>query len=220
MAAAAASPCPNLWRRLVVARQFDGLRLFLSDYFTPESRVLIRRNVVERVRAAGAVPHLRSRPLHRRRRRSLRLHPRRLHQLGELSLQRGLRGLGRRLPRPQLPAQLGQGGGRRLQRIGDLLRLRARRPDHQGLPQDAARPVQGPRRHAGQPAPARPLSGGPLHRPGRDVRHLPHDQPHHLLQPRGSLGGAARALSQQRGRGSALLRDGPDAGRRKPRNSC
>ncbi|HEY3887052.1 MAG TPA: UPF0182 family protein [Caulobacteraceae bacterium] len=39
----------NFWRRLVVARQFDGPRLFLSDYFTPQSRVLIRRNVVERV---------------------------------------------------------------------------------------------------------------------------------------------------------------------------
>jgi uncharacterized membrane protein (UPF0182 family) len=38
----------NLWRRLVVARQFDGLRLFISDYFTPQSRVMIRRNVVER----------------------------------------------------------------------------------------------------------------------------------------------------------------------------
>jgi uncharacterized membrane protein (UPF0182 family) len=42
-------PLSNLWRRLVVARQFDGLRLFLSDYFTPQSRVMIRRNVVERV---------------------------------------------------------------------------------------------------------------------------------------------------------------------------
>ena len=42
-------PLSDLWRRLVVARQFDGLRLFLSDYFAPESRVLIRRNVVERV---------------------------------------------------------------------------------------------------------------------------------------------------------------------------
>jgi hypothetical protein len=39
----------NVWRRLVFARRFDGLRLFLSDYFTPRSRVLIRRNVVERV---------------------------------------------------------------------------------------------------------------------------------------------------------------------------
>ena len=39
----------NLWRRIVVARAFDGLRLFISDYFTPESRVLIRRNIFERV---------------------------------------------------------------------------------------------------------------------------------------------------------------------------
>ncbi|HEY3798716.1 MAG TPA: UPF0182 family protein [Caulobacteraceae bacterium] len=39
----------GLWRKLVVARQFDGLRLFLSGYFTPQSRVLIRRNVAERV---------------------------------------------------------------------------------------------------------------------------------------------------------------------------
>ncbi|HEX4742105.1 MAG TPA: UPF0182 family protein [Caulobacteraceae bacterium] len=39
----------NFWRRLVIARQFDGLRLFISNYFTSQSRVLIRRNVVERV---------------------------------------------------------------------------------------------------------------------------------------------------------------------------
>ena len=39
----------NLWRKLVVAHEFDGLRLFISGYFTPASRVLIRRNVVERV---------------------------------------------------------------------------------------------------------------------------------------------------------------------------
>jgi uncharacterized protein len=42
-------PLSNLWRKLVIAHQFDGLRLFISDYFTPNSRVLIRRNVVERV---------------------------------------------------------------------------------------------------------------------------------------------------------------------------
>jgi uncharacterized membrane protein (UPF0182 family) len=39
----------NLWRKLVVARQFDGLRLFISGYFTPQSRVMLRRNIVERV---------------------------------------------------------------------------------------------------------------------------------------------------------------------------
>jgi uncharacterized membrane protein (UPF0182 family) len=39
----------NLWRKLVIARQFDGLRLFISGYFTPQSRVMLRRNIAERV---------------------------------------------------------------------------------------------------------------------------------------------------------------------------
>jgi uncharacterized membrane protein (UPF0182 family) len=42
-------PLSNFWRKLVVANQRDGLRLFISGYFTPESRVLLRRNIVERV---------------------------------------------------------------------------------------------------------------------------------------------------------------------------
>ena len=42
-------PLSNLWRKLVIARQFDGLRLFISGYFTPQSRVMLRRNIVERV---------------------------------------------------------------------------------------------------------------------------------------------------------------------------
>ena len=37
-------------------------------------------------------------------------------------------------------------------------------------------------RDAGESAAAHPLSGGYVHRAGRDVRHLPHDQPDHLLQ--------------------------------------
>jgi uncharacterized membrane protein (UPF0182 family) len=39
----------NLWRKLVIAHEFDGLRLFISEYFTAESRVLFRRDIVERV---------------------------------------------------------------------------------------------------------------------------------------------------------------------------
>ncbi len=39
----------NLWRKLVIAHEFDGLRLFISGYFTPQSRVMLRRNIVERV---------------------------------------------------------------------------------------------------------------------------------------------------------------------------
>ena len=40
----------NDWRKLVIAREFDGPRLFISGYFTPESRVMLRRNIVERAR--------------------------------------------------------------------------------------------------------------------------------------------------------------------------
>ena len=43
-------PLSSLWRKIAVARAFDGLRLFISDYFTPDSRILIRRNILERVR--------------------------------------------------------------------------------------------------------------------------------------------------------------------------
>jgi uncharacterized membrane protein (UPF0182 family) len=42
-------PISNLWRKLVFAREFDALPLFMSGYFTPESRVILRRNIVERV---------------------------------------------------------------------------------------------------------------------------------------------------------------------------
>ncbi len=44
-------PLSNFWRKLVFAREFDGLRLFISGYFTSESRVMLRRNIVERVQA-------------------------------------------------------------------------------------------------------------------------------------------------------------------------
>ena len=41
----------SLWQKLVVAREVDGLRLFVSQYFTSESRLLYRRNILERVQA-------------------------------------------------------------------------------------------------------------------------------------------------------------------------
>lgn len=40
----------DFWRKVVIAHEVDGLRLFISDYFTSESRILIRRNIAERVR--------------------------------------------------------------------------------------------------------------------------------------------------------------------------
>jgi uncharacterized protein len=42
-------PLSSFWRKLVVAHECDGPRLFISGYFVPESRVLLRRNIAERV---------------------------------------------------------------------------------------------------------------------------------------------------------------------------
>jgi uncharacterized membrane protein (UPF0182 family) len=39
----------SFWRKLVIAHETDGLRLFISEYFTADSRVLLWRNIVERV---------------------------------------------------------------------------------------------------------------------------------------------------------------------------
>jgi len=38
----------SFWRKLVVAHAFDGLNLFISGYFTPQSRVLFLRDIVDR----------------------------------------------------------------------------------------------------------------------------------------------------------------------------
>ena len=83
----------NFWRKLVVAHEIDGLRLFISDYFTAESRVLIWRNVVERVEQLAPFltfdrdPYIVADGDH------YVLHHRWLYQFGQLSLQRGLSGL-------------------------------------------------------------------------------------------------------------------------------
>jgi uncharacterized protein len=47
----------SLWRKLFVAREFDGLRVFISGYFTPDSRVMLRRNIVERVQTLAPFLH-------------------------------------------------------------------------------------------------------------------------------------------------------------------
>ncbi len=41
----------DFWRKLVYAWKFDGITLFTSNYLTDESRILWRRNILERVKA-------------------------------------------------------------------------------------------------------------------------------------------------------------------------
>src|SRR5271166_4607773 len=42
-------PLSNFWRKLVVADECDGVRLFISQYFTSDSRVLLWRSIFDRV---------------------------------------------------------------------------------------------------------------------------------------------------------------------------
>ena len=91
-----------------------GLRLFISEYFTPESRVLLRRNIVERVERLAPFltfdrdPYIVADGDHY----SYIIDA--YTSSTELSLQRSLSRLAARVPWPQLPAQLRQGGCRRL----------------------------------------------------------------------------------------------------------
>ena len=146
----------------------------------------MRRNVRDRVSRAGAVPHLRSGPLHRGRRRwPALLDYGCVHLVGQLSLLDALRSGG---PVHQLHAQQRQGGRRRLRRDHDLLCLRQRRSDPGGLSRHLPFPVQGCLGHAGRAAQARALSRVTAQRAGGGVRPLSHDQSGGLLQPRGSCG--------------------------------
>ena len=129
----------GFFRRLLIALDRGDLtKLPFSDDVTPESRLLMRRNVRRARRDAGAVPHPRSRPLHRhRRRRPAVVDDGRVHHVGLVPLCEALS------PRPQshqLPAEQRQGRHRRIRRHDDVLRVRPGGPDCRGLSRDLSRP--------------------------------------------------------------------------------
>ncbi len=105
----------SLRRLLIALDRGDLAKLPFSDDVTADSRLLMRRNIRERVGDARAVPHLRPRSLHRRRRRRPAvLDDGRVHHVGHVSRTRGTTGSGD--DAGQLPAQQRQGGRRRLRR--------------------------------------------------------------------------------------------------------
>ncbi len=134
MAATAAFPCRTCCASSSSPMNSTACACSCRTTSPLESRVLIRRNVVERVERVGyAVPLLSTTTCISSPTGIItHAHHRRLHQFGELSLQRGLPRFGRRFPQSQLPAEFGEGCRRRLQWIGDILRLCARRPRSSG----------------------------------------------------------------------------------------
>ncbi|CAA9431832.1 MAG: putative membrane protein, partial [uncultured Pseudonocardia sp.] len=166
-------------------------------------------------RAGRAVADPRRRPVPGRGRRAHHLDRRRLHHARPVPLRPehparaghgghpAGRAAARARPRGQLPAQLGQGHGRRLRRHGDALRVRRGRPGaadlDEDLPGHRATRVGDHR----EPALAPALPGGPVQGPARADHELPRRQPGRVLLERVVLGGAV----------------GPDPGRRRRRRA-
>ena len=96
----------------------------------------------------------------------------------------------------QLHAQQRQGDHRRLRRHGHLLRVRRRRSGHRGLSR-ASFPsaVQGCRRDAAGPAEPRALSGADARDAGGGLRAVSHDVARRVLQPRRSVDGRHRSAA-------------------------
>ena len=121
----------SFFRRAAFALRFGDINPLISNFITADSKILVRPRR-ERTRAgARSVPLLRLRPLSRCRRRQARVDHRRLHDDRPVPLRpasgHGSASSGER-PRGsvQLRAQLGEGGRRRLRRLGHLLRRRSR----------------------------------------------------------------------------------------------
>ena len=93
-------------------------------------------------------------------------------------------------PDHQLPAQLGEGHGRRLRRHGHPLRVRRLRPGAQDV--DEGVPRHRAAQHGDQPEPALalPLPGGPVQGAARAADPLPRRQPGGVLRRRVVLGRA------------------------------
>ena len=126
-------PVSSLAMRVAAAVDQADPNILLTSYLTPESRMMIRRNVRERLAGARRLPHLgyRSLPGHHRG-RPAGLDRRRLHHLASASLLAQRRRWRHR--RRQLHAQLGQGHRGCLRWRDPHLHLRSRRSDHPGLP--------------------------------------------------------------------------------------
>ncbi len=195
-------PITSWLRRLAFAARFGEPKIVLSDDLTPESRILMYRNVIDRVRRIAPFfrfdrdPYLvvtdDGRP---------GVDARRLHDYRPLSV------LGARARARQLHAQLRQGHHRRLPRHRDVLPGRSHRSDRAGLRPRLPGTARAAGPDAGRPAAPHPLSGGLLRDPGPQVRDVPHARSPGVLQPGGHVGDPPADGRGPRPRDGAVLHD-------------
>ena len=177
----------NFFDQAMFAIRFNDLNLLISNQITSDSRLMFDRGVQARV--SKAAPFL-----------SLDADPYPVLLNGQIDWVQdaytttdnypyaqnadtsALPARERAQPELQLRAQLGEGGHQRLHRQDDLLRDGSERSDHpdlrEGVPRDVHAGVEDEPRTAGPS----PLPRGHLHRPGHDVREVPHHQRRELLQ--------------------------------------
>ena len=177
----------GFFRRLLIALDRGDLtKLPFSDDVTRGQPAADAAQHPRARRGAGAVPHLRSRPLHRRRRRRPAVvDDGRVHDVGHVSRTRGTTALGRE--RINYIRNSVKVVDRRLRRHDDVLRVRHRGSDHRRLSRDVSDAVQGRVGDAGRPARARALSRAAAAAAGGGLRPVSHDRSGRVLQPRGSV---------------------------------
>ena len=157
------------WRSLF-AWYFGDVNILLSGYITGESRIMLHRNIKDRVETIAPFLAARWRSLHGDQRRAALLDPGRLHHERMVPL----RPAGTRRRRHQLHPQFSEGRHRRLQRDGQFLCSGRRRSDHRDLPPDLPLAVQAVRCDAPGSAKAHSLSRGPFQHSGAPVPRLSH----------------------------------------------
>ena len=160
---------------------------------------------------ARALPHLRSRPVHhRRRRRAALVHARCLHDIRDVSRTRSITAwTARRINymRNSVKAVVDAYDGTTTFYVFD-----SRGSDHRGVSRHVPEPLQGRLRDAAVAQQARPLPGADAAAPGGGLRPVPYDRSGDVLQPRGSL--------ERRHRGRRRTRSVSRPRRRWSRTSC
>ena len=186
----------GFFRRLLIALdRGDITKLPFSDDITPDSRLLMRRNIVDRIdELTGGFLTLDPDPY------IVVGDDGRLSWIadgfttvGHISVRAAL---GDRTRTDQLHPQQRQGRRRRLRRHDHVLRVRPRRPDHRGLPRDFSDAVQGRERDAAVPAQPRPLPGTAAEGAGGGLRPVSHGLARGVLQPRGFVDGGESGQHQ------------------------
>ena len=188
----------GFFRRLLIALDRGDLtKLPFSDDVTADSRLLMRRNIRERVEALAAVPHLRSRPVHRHRRgRPAVLDDGRVHDVRAPIRTRGTTVIGRsriNYMRNSVKVVIDAYDGTTTFYVFDH-----RGSDHRGLPRhvsrrlfrDASAMPADLRKHVRYPEMLLAAAGGGL-------RPVSHDQSGGVLQPRGSVDGGHRGRPER-----------------------